>query len=72
MKFNKKMTISLSESDVKEIVADYMVANGFKVTTGDVKLTVEMEYRGYGMGEYQTAVFKECSVTVNGGNKNER
>lgn len=68
MKFNKKMTISLSETDVKEIVADYMVAHGFKVTTEDVTLVVANEYRGYGMGEYQTAVFKECSVTVKGEN----
>lgn len=66
MKFNKKMTISLTESDVKEIVADYMVANGFKVTTDDVKLIVSTESRGYGMSEYQTTIFKECTVTVKG------
>lgn len=66
MKFNKKMTISLSETDVKEIVADYMDAHGFKVTTEDIKLVVANEYRGYGMGEYQTAVFRECTVTVKG------
>lgn len=66
MKFNKKMTISLSETDVKEIVADYMVAHGFKATTEDVMLVVANEYHGYGMGEYQTAVFRECIVTVKG------
>lgn len=66
MKFNKKITISLSENDVKEIVADYLVQQGFKVTTDDVKLVVGSEYRGYGMGEYQTTYFKECSVTVKG------
>lgn len=68
MKFNKKMTISLTESDVKEIVSDYMVAHGFKVTTEDVKMVVANEYRGYGTGEYQVACFKECSVTVKGDN----
>lgn len=66
MKFNKKMTISLSENDVKEIVADYMVAHGFKVTTEDVKLVVAKEWHGYGMGEHETAVFRECTVTVKG------
>lgn len=66
MKFNKKLTITLTEQDVKEIVADYIVSQGFKVTPEDVELIVSTESRGYGMGEYQTTVFKECSVTVKG------
>lgn len=66
MKFNKKLTITLSETDVKEIVADYLVAHGFKVTTDDVKLVVENRWHGYGQGEYQSPCFKECSVTVKG------
>lgn len=68
MKFNKKLTITLSETDVKEIVADYLVQHGFKVTTDDVQLIVENRYYGYGMGEYQAPCFKECSVTVKGDN----
>lgn len=66
MKFNKKLTVTLTETDVKEIVADYMVAHGFKVTTDDVKLVVENRYYGYGLGEYQSPCFKECTVTVKG------
>ena len=66
MNFKKKLTITLTEDDVKAIVADYLVQEGFKVTTDDVKLLVGTEWRGYGMGEYQTACFKECVVTVKG------
>lgn len=66
MKFNKKLTITLTEQDVKEIVADYIISQGFKVTPEDVELIVGTECRGYDMGVYQTAVFKECSVTVKG------
>lgn len=66
MKLNKKMTITLSETDVKEIIADFLVAHGYEVTTEDVKLIVENRYFGYGMGEYQSPCFKECTVTVKG------
>ena len=66
MKITKKLTISLSEHDVKEIIADYIVSQGFKVTTDDVKLVVGNEWKGYGLGEYQTAYFKECTVNVRG------
>lgn len=66
MKLDKKLTIHLTESDVKEIIADYIVQQGFKVTTEDVNLVVANEWRGYGMGEYKTPCFKECNVTVKG------
>ena len=66
MNIKKKLTISLTESDVKEIVADYIVKQGFKATKDDVKLVVTNEWYGYGMGEYQSPCFKECTVTVKG------
>ena len=66
MNITKKLTISLNESDIKEIVADYLIKEGFKVTKNDVELIVGSEWRGYGMGEYQTPVFKECKITIKG------
>ena len=66
MNITKKLTISLNESDVKEIVAAYLVQEGFKVTARDIELVVANEWRGYGMDEYQTAVFKECKATIKG------
>ena len=66
MNIKKKLTISLTESDVKEIVAEYISQQGFKATKDDVELVVSTEWRGYGMGEYQTTYFKECTVTVKG------
>lgn len=66
MNITKKLTISLNETDVKEIVAAYLVREGFKVTAKDVELVVANEWRGYGMGEHQIAVFKECKATIKG------
>jgi hypothetical protein len=66
MQIKKKLTISLTESDVKEIITDYIVSQGFKATKNDVKLVVGTEWHGYGMGEYQAPVFKECTVDVKG------
>lgn len=66
MNIKKKLTVSLSEAEVKEIVADYVTQQGFKATKADVKLVVTTEWHGYGMGEYQTSVFKECTVEVKG------
>lgn len=66
MNIKKKLTISLSEQDVKEIVADYVTKQGFKASKADVELVVTTEWQGYGMGEYQIAVFKECTVDVKG------
>lgn len=69
MNITKKITISLSESDVKEIVADYIVQQGFKATPDDVELIVKNEWRGYGMGEHQEPCFRECKVTLKGETK---
>ena len=66
MQIKKKLTISLTESDVKEIIADYVIQQGFKATKDDVNLVVGNEWHGYGMGEYQSPVFKECTVNVKG------
>lgn len=64
MNIEKKITISLSEDDVKNIVADYLVKEGYKVTSEDVKLSVEIKWVGYGIGEHQVACFKECTATT--------
>ena len=66
MNIKKKLTISLTESDVKEIIVDYVNSQGFKATKADVNLVVGTEWCGYGLGEYQAPVFKECSVDVKG------
>jgi hypothetical protein len=66
MNIIKKITISLSESDVREIVAEYLARQGYKVSKTDVQLIVGNEWHGYGMDEHQVAVFKECSVIIKG------
>ena len=64
MYVEKKITITLSESDVKNIVADYLVKEGYKVSSDDVKLSVGTKWEGYGLSEHQVTYFKECTAVV--------
>lgn len=66
MKIINKLTISISEDDVKNIVADYLVKEGYNVTAEDVKLHVEDEWVGYGPDEHKEPRFRECTVIVKG------
>ena len=62
MTIKKNITIELSESDVKEIIADYLNKEGYKITADDVKLDVGTTTQGYGMGEYEVTYFKGAYV----------
>ena len=64
MNIEKKITISLSEDDVKNIVADYLVKEGYKVTSKDVNLSVKTKLEGYGLAEHQVTYFDGCTATV--------
>lgn len=64
MNIEKKITISLSEDDIKNLVADYLVKEGYKVTSENVKLSVKTRWEGYGMAEHQVPYFEECTVTT--------
>jgi len=59
-----KMEVTLSEMEVKEIVAEYLEKKFSKV--GEVKFKVTKEGRGYGYAEQDVAVFKgaTCEVDV--------
>lgn len=62
MEIKKNITIDLSENDVKEIIADYLKREGYKVTTEDVNLSIGSKTKGYGMGEYEEYYFKAAYV----------
>lgn len=66
MTVEKKITISLAEKDVKEIVVDYLAKEGYKVNLADVALVVENRWTGYGRDERQVPYFKECTAVVRG------
>lgn len=66
MDIEKKITITLSENDVKEIVAEYLTNKGYKVTPENVNLIVSNMWVGYGMSEHQQPYFKECTAVVKG------
>ena len=66
MDIEKKITITLTENDVKEIVAEYLTKKGYRVTPENVKLNVSNKWEGYGMSEHQVPYFKECTAVVKG------
>lgn len=64
MKIEKNFTATLSENDVKEIIADHFKKEGYNVTSNDVSISVGKELRGYGMCEYETVCFRSASVKI--------
>ena len=69
MNITKKITISLSEYDVKEIIAEYLTKEGYKVNPSGVNLVFGTKWVGYGMDEHQETYFKECTAVVKGENE---
>ena len=62
----KRMTMHLSEEDVKKIVAEYLTRKGYNVVPADVTLSVGTKFTGYGKAEHEVTCFKECSVEIKG------
>lgn len=70
MNIHEKLSITLSERDVKEIVADYLTHKGYRVTTDDISFHIGRGYEGYGPMEYEVLVFKKCVAVVKGEKEN--
>ena len=64
MNIENKITITLTENDVKEIVAEYLTHKGYKVASDNVTLSVGNEWVGYGMDEHQEPRFKGCIAVL--------
>ena len=65
MQINEKITINLSETDVKSIIANWAVSNGYAyVKPNDVCIHVGNEWVGYDRDERQVPRFKECTITI--------
>lgn len=62
MEIKKNIRIELSESDVKEIIADYLNRDGYTVTTDDIDISVGSITKGYGMGEYTETCFEAVYI----------
>lgn len=62
MQIKKNITIELSEKDVKEIIADYLNKEGYKITVDDVSLSVGSRIEGYGMGEHEVNYFEAAYI----------
>lgn len=66
MDINKEITITLREDEVRKIVADYLTREGYPVEYTDVTIHVGRTTKGYGMAEYEVAVFEKCTAVLKG------
>ena len=62
MEITKKLTIHLTEEDVKKIIADYLTKEGYEAEAKDVSLKLGVRYEGYGPGEREIRYFEGCDV----------
>lgn len=62
MNIKKNITINLSEEEVKQIIAEYLYNEGYKVRADDVTLSVGSRLEGYGMAEHEVHYFKGAYI----------
>lgn len=65
MEIKRKTIITLSDNDIKEIVAQHLNSKGMNVKAKDVALSVGSKIEGYGVSEHYVHYFKECRVEIN-------
>ena len=60
-------SVTLSENDVMEIVAEYLTENSdFKFKPEDIHLVVDYQWRSLGENEYPKTYFKHCIAVTKG------
>jgi hypothetical protein len=62
MEIKRNITIELSETDVKQIIAGYLNKKGYMVEPVDVRLSVGSRLEGYGMAEHPVNYFEGAYV----------
>ena len=64
MEIKKNLTINLTEEDVKNIIADHLKKEGYKVSINDVKLLVNKKWTDDYDERFQNEIlyFDGCSV----------
>lgn len=64
MEIKKNLTINLTEEDVKNIIADHLKKEGYKVSVNDVKLLVNKKWTDDYDERFQNEIlyFDGCSV----------
>ena len=64
MKINKRVTLTFAEADVKGIICEYLLSQGYTVNIEDIVLDIGTRYEGYGPMEHLVPCFKECRVEI--------
>lgn len=65
MNINKNITIDLSTDDIKQIIVDYLIKEGFNTTVDNVTFDVKTVCTGYGLMESYNYVLHGCNVKCN-------
>ena len=60
MEILNKITIELSQKDLKEIISDYIAKQGYKAE--NVEFSYGKRLEGYGMMEREMPYFDGCSI----------
>ena len=67
MKIGNNITISLTPTEIKELIAEKCREQGYTtVEAKDVTFDVGMELQGYGQGEHNEVVFRGCRISSKG------
>lgn len=67
MDIENKITVTIAENELKEIIAEYLTEHGsFKFEPENITLHVESKLVGYGKAEHQVVCFKECTAVTKG------
>lgn len=67
MKIDERVTVTLTEDEVKDLVVAHLTANGYKVTAENVKFQVATRIvTSHGL-DRKIPYFKECTINVKGG-----
>lgn len=62
MNINKNITIDLSTDDIKQIIVDYLIKEGFNTTIDNVNFNIRSLCTGYGLMESYSYVLDGCQV----------
>ena len=64
MNIDKRTTISLSEAEVKLILAEHLRDKGYKVWSTDIELRVTSRWKGDHPYEYEVKCFDQAVVVI--------
>jgi hypothetical protein len=66
MEVTKSVHINLTESEVKDIIREYLHAKGHEVSNDNIEFTMSRVSCGFGINEVNKIHFHGCKIRVEG------